>query len=228
MNFENAKRPVVDDRPIDALLAAYAARTLPAPLEALVESHLEMKAENRGYVATLEAASGVFLTDVEPLPLIGRDRRLVNIFAMRESGEDGSHRPTAFPVADRVPLLPVALRRYLGRELDELAWQTVASGIEQSIIAEGSFGVASLLRCRPGKRLRMHGHTGLEAILVITGSFTDQQGRHQAGDIAVADESCIHQPVVAGDSELICFMVSEDKVQPHGPISRMLEQIFGR
>lgn len=226
MNFENTKQPAVDDRPIDALLAAYAARTLAAPLDALVESHLEMKADNRGYVAALEAAAGVFLAEIHPIPLTGRDRRLVNIFSMH----DGDHAcaPSApFSPAGSGSVLPPALRRYVGCELSQLAWQTVTSGIEQAIIAEGDFGVASLLRCRAGKRLRMHGHTGLEAILVIKGALTDQQGRYQAGDMAVADESCIHQPVVDCAGELICFMVSEDKVQAQGPIGRMLEQIFG-
>ncbi len=227
MNFESTKRPAIDDRPIDTLLAAYAARALTAPLDALVESHLEMKPDNRGYIAALEAAAGAFLTDIHPVPLTGRDRRLVNIFAMHD-GEDHACPPSAAdPPGAARPGLPSGLRRFVGCELSQLPWRTVTSGVEQAIVAEGAFGAASFLRCRPGKRLRMHGHTGPAAILVITGALADQQGRYEAGDVAVADGSCIHQPVVDSEGELICFMVSEDKVQTHGPIARMLEQIFG-
>jgi len=228
VNFESTKRPLVEDRPIDALLAAYAARTLAAPLEALVDSHLAMKPDNRGYVAALEAASGVFLTEIDPIPLTGRDRRLVNIFASRDGDGDPPGAPRTLEARAAEQRLPPALRRYVGCELAQLAWQPVASGVEQATIAEGDFGAARFVRCRAGKRLRMHGHSGLETILVLKGAFTDQQGRYEPGDIAVADESSIHQPVVEAEGELICFMVSTDEVQAQGPISRMLEQIFGR
>jgi len=228
VNFESTKRPVAEDRPIDALLAAYAARTLAEPLEVLVESHLEMKGENRGYIAALDAAFGVFLADIDPVPLTGRDRRLVNIFSSRDDAAQLRQAPTSFDAGTAGPRLPAALRRFVGCELAQLAWQKVASGVEQAVVAAGEFGEASFLRCRPGSRLRMHGHTGLEAMLVLKGAFRDAEVRYEAGDLAVTDESHVHQPVVDLGGELICCMVSKDKVQAQGPIARVLEQIFRR
>jgi putative transcriptional regulator len=219
---------VAEDRPIDALLAAYAARTLPEPLEVLVESHLEMKAENRGYIAALDAAFGVFLADIDPVPLTGRDRRLVNIFASRDDAAQPRPSPKSFAAGDAGPKLPAPLRRFVGCELAQLSWRKVGSGIEQAIVADGDFGEASFLRCRPGKRLRVHGHTGLEAMLVLKGAFKDGQVRYETGDLAVTDESRVHQPVVDLSGELICYMVSKDKVQAQGPIARMLDRMFGR
>jgi anti-sigma factor ChrR (cupin superfamily) len=69
------------DRPVDELLAAYAAGSLSAPLMALMAAHLELKPARRAYVSALEAAYGILLEDIEPVPLTNRDRRLVEIFA---------------------------------------------------------------------------------------------------------------------------------------------------
>jgi putative transcriptional regulator len=104
----------------------------------------------------------------------------------------------------------------------------VRTGVEQVVVAEGAFGEAKFLRCRAGKRMRMHGHSGLEAILVLAGGYDDQDGHYGVGDIAVADESCIHQPVIDQDADLVLFMVSPDKIASNGPLARMLEQIFRR
>jgi putative transcriptional regulator len=83
------------DRPVDELLAAYAAGSLNTPLMALMAAHLELKPARRAYVAALEAAYGILLEDIEPVPLTNRDRRLVAIFAS-ENG-DGNREPA--PVA---------------------------------------------------------------------------------------------------------------------------------
>lgn len=228
MNFENTKRPVIDDRPIDALLAGYAARTLEPALDALVESHLALSADNRAYVAALEAVHGVFLAEIDPVPLTGRDRRLVNIFATRDDSEACAPAANARDGQAEPALLPPALRRYVGCELSQLAWCPVMTGVEQAVIAEGRFGVASFLRCRSGRRFRVHGHAGIEAILVLHGGFSDEHGHYGRGDVALSDEACIHQPIIDNDDGLICFMVSGDKMKVLGPITRLIEQVFRR
>ena len=74
------------DRPVDELLAAYAAGSLNAPLMVLMAAHLELKPARKAYVAALEAAYGILLEDIEPVPLTNRDRRLVEIFASDDAG----------------------------------------------------------------------------------------------------------------------------------------------
>ena len=111
MNVNQRNNLVIEERPLDALLAAYAARTLSPPLTALVAAHLELKLDNHAYVAALEAAHGVFLEELEPIPLVGRDRRLVNIFASQDPDE--TEPAPAQPPADDT-ILPPALRRFLG------------------------------------------------------------------------------------------------------------------
>jgi anti-sigma factor ChrR (cupin superfamily) len=75
------ERLEVGDRPVDALLAGYAAGTLSVSMAALVTARLELKPADRGFVSALEAAYGVFLEEIEPVVLTDRDRRLADILA---------------------------------------------------------------------------------------------------------------------------------------------------
>ena len=72
MNYDRTIRQIPEGRPIDALLAAYAAKTLPPPLAALVAAHLELKPDNHAYVTALEAVHGVFLEELKPVRLVLR------------------------------------------------------------------------------------------------------------------------------------------------------------
>jgi putative transcriptional regulator len=86
------------DRPVDALLAAYAAGTLSAPMTALVTARLELKPVDRGFVAAMEAAYGIMLEEIEPVAMTGRDRNLVNIFASEDDRDQrkASHDEVVF------------------------------------------------------------------------------------------------------------------------------------
>lgn len=226
MNFETTKRPVVDDRPIDALLAGYAARTLAPPFLAMIAAHLEIVPDNRSYVAALEAVHGIFLSSLDPVPLTGRDRRLVNIFA---SVADDVHadaavvRPREF---SRMEVAPAALRDFLGGDVASLAFREVVTGLEQAVVATGDYGEASVLRCRANHNFRSHGHRGIEAVLVLSGSYSDAGGTYGRGQIAVVDETRHHQPV-AGPDGLVCFMVSQDMLSAKNPVTHFLSRVLG-
>lgn len=213
----------VQDRPIDELLAAYAARALSDPLAVLVSSHLELKPDNRVYVAALEATYGVLLDEIDPVPLPGRDRRLVNIFAAKDEPAVQPVPRTA--VADDV--LPPSLRHYLGRDLDQLEWRTIRPGIKEAVVARDDFGEATLLHCKSGRRLPKHTHTGLEVALVLKGGFRDASGRYRAGDIAIADEAVEHCPTIESGDDCICFVVAEGPVRLTGLFGKLSQFVLG-
>jgi putative transcriptional regulator len=225
VNFDSAKHPVADDRPIDALLAGYAARTLEPPLQALIAAHLEMATCNRAYVAALEAAHGIFLSGLDPIPLTGRDRRLVNIFASTPPDSVGgdSGPPPDTPAAQWVPL---ALRGVVGCDLARLAFRPVMAGIVQVVVAAGTFGEASVLKCDPHVHFHAHAHSGLEVMLVLSGSFSDEFGTYGRGEVSVADETRSHQPVI-GPEGLVCFTVSRDRLEGQGRLGRLISQVLG-
>jgi putative transcriptional regulator len=212
------------DRPIDALLAAYAARSLNQPLSVLVASHLEIKPDNRPYVAALEATYGVFLDEIDPVPLAGRDRRLVNIFA---SKDDEPARPLRHRLTPSDGLLPPALRHYLGRDIEQLQWRAILPGIKEAVIARDESGESSLLYSKPGRRLPKHTHSGLEVALVLKGAFSDATGRYQVGDIAIADEDVNHRPMIEAGDDCVCFVVAEGPAKLTGLFGKLFQRVLG-
>jgi putative transcriptional regulator len=210
-----------EDRPIDALLAAFAAKSLSVPLAALVAAHLELKPDNRAYVAALEAAYGVFLEELKPVPLAGRDRRLVNIFAAPAAD--------AVPPATRVSddseaVLPRALRRLAGCDDAGLPWRSRSGGLAEAV-TQPAANAARFMRLRPGKRLPAQGCGAPAVVLVIAGALADRDRYHEPGDIVFAGRGVAL--IAQGDVDCICFVATEDGAKPRGRLGRMLRRLMG-
>jgi putative transcriptional regulator len=244
-------------RPVDELLAAYAAGSLSGPLMVLMSAHLELKPARRAYVAALEAAFGILLEEIHPVPLTNRDRRLVSIFAsdgnvergdassagavlnghhyhggvskeaVRANGATYRSNGAALGGAESEIVLPLSLQRYVGQDFEDLEWRTM-SGLPQSVLAAGDFGEASLIRIRAGKRTPPHGHHGLEVTLVLKGGFSDGYGQYRRGDICVADEGVEHQPIADPDEDCVVFVVRSAPMKLVGTVDRMIQLFLGR
>jgi putative transcriptional regulator len=238
-------------RPVDELLAAYAAGSLSGPLMALMSAHLELKPARRAYVAALEAAFGILLEEIHPVPLTNRERRLVSIFAS-DAGEweetlagtalnghryhggvngntvrtnGAAYRPNGESVENEIAL-PLSLQRFVGHDIEDLEWR-ITSGFKQSVIATGGFGEASMILIPAGKRTPTHGHQGLEVTLVLKGCFSDGSGQYCRGDICVADESVEHQPIAEPDGDCVAFMVRAAPMKLVGTVDRMIQLFLG-
>jgi putative transcriptional regulator len=219
---------------------------------ALMSAHLELKPARRAYVAALEAAFGILLEEIHPVPLTNRDRRLVSIFASDGAGEWGEARAPlngrryregvsneAVGVngvayrsngegAENEIVLPLSLQRFVGHDFEDLEWRTTSGGFKQSVIITGACGEASLIRIRAGKRIPAHGHQGLEVMLVLKGGFSDGYGQYRCGDICVADESVEHQPIADPDEDCVVFAVSAAPMKLVGTVDRMIQLFLGR
>lgn len=209
------------------LLAAFAAGSLEPGFAALVGAHLELRGENRDFVASLEMAGGILLDDSEPVPLSERDRRLSAIFSDKPCTRShvlAPHNPT--PLAAGIePLLPLALRAYVERDFDALEWSEVTPGLQQCVVATSNGIEASFLRCRAGKRWprrddRNSDQRGLEVTLVLQGGFGDAQGHYLRGDIAVADDAMDPRSVVDPNEEAILFVVRDSGRRLNGSLMR--------
>src|SRR5215467_4646338 len=195
-------------RPIDALIAAYAARTLSRPLTALVAAHLELKPDNRAYAALLEAVHGVFLEDVRPVPLAGRDRRLVNIFAAPLPEPERA--PSAPAASQAGAVLPRALRRLAACDLPDFAWRRRGSGIKEVALTPDAASEA-----------------GLAAALVLEGAAADAGGEYARGDIVFPAADPDDAPVIEGDHDCVCLIVAEGVTRTPGTLSRVVNIVTG-
>jgi putative transcriptional regulator len=208
----------------DILLASYATGGLSRPLHALVGAHLALKSDNRAYVAALEgiAAEGLHGSNSDiatgSSPVAERGRRLAAIFA------DDMRAP---PVAAGDSLLPPPLAAYVGSSFADIRWRSVLPGLREAKLAHDGGGEASLLWIKAGRAMPAHTHHGLEATLVLAGSFSDAGGRYERGDLAIADDDIDHKPVAGTAEDCLCFAVSEGPVRLTGPFARLFNKLLG-
>jgi anti-sigma factor ChrR (cupin superfamily) len=78
-------------------------------------------------------------------------------------------------------------------------WEPFHEGVEIArIYGDGGNGpAAALLRYAPGAHVPPHDHTGLEHIVVLTGSQRDERGSYRAGSVLIHTEGTGHS--VASD-----------------------------
>lgn len=202
----------------DLLLASYATGSLSSPLHALVGAHLVLNPGKRGFVAALEGIAADGLNAEEPLaPVAERGKRLAAIFK-----ED-----LRLPVAEAGdPLLPSPLAAYVGVPFDALGWRTVLPGLREVRFDNGEGTDASLLWIKAGRAMPAHTHHGIEATLVLKGSFSDSTGHYARGDLSVADDDVDHKPVAGLEEDCICFAVCEGPVKLTGPVARLFNKLL--
>jgi putative transcriptional regulator len=222
LNYNRTIGELPDGRPIDALLGGYAAKTLAAPLAALAAAHLELKPDNRAYVAALEAVHGVLLEELKPVPLAGRDRRLVNIFAKPEPDPTAA---TARPLGDAT-VLPRALRRLAGCDYADLPWRSRSGGLKEVVLPDAGAS-ARFIAVRAGMRLPIACEQGLTTALVLAGAAGGGVARYERGDVIFTGAEIAGEPTAEAGEDCVCFVVAEAPARPAGPLSRMLNLVTG-
>ncbi|WP_116134542.1 cupin domain-containing protein [Tropicimonas sp. IMCC34043] len=86
---------------------------------------------------------------------------------------------------------PIHLPEMLTRYWREAAFAPFQEGVEICPLIEGAPGVA-LLRYAPGAGVPRHLHTGLETILVLEGTQSDERGDYPEGSLILNPEGSSH------------------------------------
>jgi putative transcriptional regulator len=206
---------------MDALLASYASGSLSRPLHAVVASHLALKLDNRFFVSSME---NLIAEDMAAMPVSAaprdRDTRLATIFDSGVVAASNSDDELG------ASFVPAPLMDYIGRSYDSLKWRTVMPGLREVTFENTPGCEASLLWIKAGRAMPSHTHPGMEATLVLKGSFADATGYYGRGDLAVVDSDVDHKPVAGADEDCICFAVSEGPVKLTGPIARLFQKLI--
>ena len=198
----------------DDVLVDYAAGTLPQATALLVATHLALCPDCREEVRLLEAVGGALLAErADEAPV---DHLLADCLAMLDQ-------PIAVPAPARYcadGVIPRPLMDFLPTE--GLTWHKRAKGLAEIRLDTGPGPVAKLLKISAGQPMPRHTHSGREFTLVLDGSFSDDYGVYRRGDVAVATEGEIHQPIAGTERDCICLAVVEGSLALTGPIGRVL------
>ena len=215
-----------DPSSLELVLAGYATGTLPPALHALIGAHLELSPANRAFVHTLEDSLGRTVGEAQAVTIGRRDARLDAIFSTEIAPTPRRNAPASEPKA---------LRHFLGKSVDDLAFRTILPGVQECRLPVTDDASAMFYKIRPGRKMPQHSHEGFEITLVLRGGFSDASGHFVRGDIAVADEHLDHVPVADLDEECLCFAVLDAPLRLTGPLGRwanvplrLLEKLQGK
>ena len=168
----------------DAMLAAFAAGSLPYPFAVLVAAHVSACDECRARLESHLLLGGLVLEGLPAEPVSGT-RRARTLKALDGAVDRQSpHQPF-----DVFPARAGAASRRRAAALAPLG-----IGTKQAIIWRGGEGSVRLLSIPAGQAVPDHGHRGIELTLVLSGSFSDEVGTFRPGDLEVADEGLVHVP----------------------------------
>ncbi len=213
----------------EELLLAYGAGTLDEATSLLVATHLALCPACRADLDLAETIGGV---------LIDRTKGAVpadeGILEAAASTPDNAVRTRQ--TSDRASLhgrcgafvLPQPLRDYAGGDCAGLAWRAVGGGIRKFALKTSDAGAtALLLSISAGQAVPDHGHRGFEATLVLAGSFYDRGSWYRRGDVEIADQGIVHQPIAGPEEDCICLVVTDARVKFRTLIPRLLQPFHG-
>lgn len=205
----------------DATLIAYSSGTLNKGMALLVESHLEMCEHCMEQVQTSNRIGGDLLRQIEPVAM--KSGSLDQVLSMLDDLEP------AAPVVSRPHKgeVPASLAEYIGDDLDALDWKTMGMGVQQYDLKLGGAGAARLLRIQPGVSVPHHTHSGNELTLILRGSYSDEIGRFQTGDVADLDDQLEHQPLVDTEHECICLIATDAPLKFSGLMGKLVQPFIG-
>lgn len=119
--------------------------------------------------------------------------------------------------------LPHCLNKLIPNGTDQLQWQKLGTAVSVARLAAGDTQrEVALHKIKAGGRVGNHDHKGREVTVVLTGSFSDQQGQYLPGDFLIKEPGEAHQPIASEDAECICLSVLEAPVKFTGPIARLI------
>ncbi|MDX2482674.1 MAG: ChrR family anti-sigma-E factor [Pseudodonghicola sp.] len=200
----------------DALLAAYAAGSLPQAYALVVAAHISLCLDCRaGYEAHL-SGGGAVLETVGPEAISE---------GLKTSVLDRLDAPVApEPIYRRTGVYPGPVMAALKGKPPR--WKSLGLGVRQSILSADQNGSARLLYIPPGQTVPDHSHNGLELTLVLQGSFSDTTGRFAIGDLEIGDQDLEHAPAADPGPPCICLAATDAPLRFSSLMPRLLQPLF--
>ena len=96
--------------------------------------------------------------------------------------------------------------------LNNIDWKTVYKGFKEFKIPLNDKDSIKLIKMDPGTSVPLHSHNGKEYILVLDGSFCDEYGEYNKGDMQINDQQIKHNPTACNSNGCVCLSITENDV----------------
>ena len=211
---------MINRHPESDLLVEYVSGSLSVAPCISVTTHLQYCKQCSDSVESLGEIGGELLTTAEAVPVSDGlfDRIIENLDSLAEKDpSDGLLRQCSDAISTQ---LPAFVQRLLPDE--KLNWRRLSPSVKVAPISVGEeVYELALHRIDAGGKAPEHDHLGQEITVVLTGSFSDEDGVYQAGDFLVRQPGDTHRPFAARNQECICLSVLEAPIRLTG-IKRVL------
>ena len=210
----------------DASLIALSAGTLNARLALVATAHIELCPQCRERLRLAEQIGGALLVD-QPLTSTTQDG-LARCWELIEASDRPVVQQTAPARAASIEL-PSVLAEFLPDDLENLPWRRFTARIDQYRL-EGlgvEPGWIRLFRFLPGAVVPTHRHGDAEMSLVLRGSYIDELGQFQVGDIEDLEATDQHRPVVDSAEPCIALIATSGTIDFEGKLNRLGARLLG-
>ncbi len=172
------------DNAYTAFMLDYAAGVLPPAERLVADVHRALSPSGSQAARLLDAVGGLMLEEIGPRGPV----------AQPALGEQGGAQRTS------------RLDPYLNRDLTALRWRRDIWGMKTF---PTNTPMASMLRLDPGERAPGHCHGRRDVTVVLCGSYADEFGVYERGDLAFAEPGLRHQPRAVGNETCVCLLATE-------------------
>lgn len=169
-----------------AFMLDHAAGTLSPAMELAGDLHVVMSCDGHDVSATWDMVADALLEKVSGPAVAVEDRR-ARACGTRE---------------------PSAISDILATDFDVLSWRRGLSGVR---LAHSGVKGAHLMRLEPGQTVPRHGHSALEATVVLQGALDVDGEVYGVGDLVLGEPGKAHRPAAHGRIACVCFVAREPR-----------------
>ena len=113
------------------------------------------------------------------------------------------------------------LKRIIG-DFNKINWKNIYNGFSEFNIPVNDKHSVKLIKMDPGTSVPLHSHNGKEYILVLDGSFCDEYGEYNIGDMQINDQHIKHNPTACNNDGCVCLSITENDVVFFGKFGSVL------
>jgi putative transcriptional regulator len=197
---------MINYHPEARFLTDYAAGSLPASQALCVATHLHYCAVCRAKTGELNELGAELFCRQPPAKVKAEEfsQLMQRIDALPQKAQSSAEAPVE---RNRMSsLLPRALQKLTNDNLDSLRWRQIGRNFRFATLNLGDrVRETSLLFIKAGGNLPHHRHRGDEITVVLSGSFSDSEGKYSVGDFVVRTQGESHRPVASQDQDCLCL-----------------------
>ena len=211
---------MINRHPESDLLVEYASGSLSVAPCISVTTHLQYCKQCRDSVESLGEIGGELLMTSEAVPV--SEDLLDSI--MQDLDSLGEEKPPVSALRQCSDVITKELPEFVQGLLPggRLNWRRLSPSLKVAPVSVGEEQYElALHRIDAGGKAPEHDHLGKEITVVLTGSFSDEDGVYQPGDFLVRQQGDTHRPFAARNQACICLSVLEAPIRLTG-IKRVL------